>query len=145
MSEELISKYDIRGTEENGLTLDVAWNIGKALADWLTTNGDIVVMYEPMQNDTARAIIEGLRLQGRNVIDGGSGDKEAAKSYISSVGLSGAVVIGYDDADKVIVIELYKEDSSRIEMDSGLKQIRELVLAGNFIPAAIKGELTHLV
>jgi phosphomannomutase len=145
MSEELISKYDIRGTEESGLTLECAWNIGKALADWLTTNGDIVVMYMPMQSDTARAVIEGLRLQGRNVIDGGSGDKEAAKSYISSVGLSGAVVIGYDDTDKVIVIELYKEDSSRIEMESGLKQIRELVLAGNFVPAAVKGELTHLV
>jgi len=144
MSEELISAYDIRGTEETGLTVECAWNVGKALADWLPTMGKVVVVYLPAQQDLARGVIEGLRLQGRDVIDGGNGDKEKAKSYVTTAHLSGAVVVGYDELEHVNTIELYQEGAKLIDIEGGLKQIRELVLAGNFVPAAVKGELTHL-
>ena len=80
MSEELISGYDIRGTEETGLTVECAWNVGKGLADWLPTAGNVAVVYAPAQEAIARAVIEGLRLQGRGVVDGGHGDKEKAKA-----------------------------------------------------------------
>lgn len=145
MSEELISGYDIRGTEETGLTVECAWNVGKALADWLPTTGSIAVMYIPTQKPIARAVIEGLRLQGRNVVDGGNGDKEAAKSYVSSLGLSGAAVVSFDELEHVTTIELYQEEARLIDSEGGLKEIRELVQAGNFVPAATKGELTYLV
>ena len=144
MSEELISKYDIRGTEETGLTVECAWNVGKALADWLPTAGNVAVMYLPTQEAIAKAVIEGLRLQGRDVVDGGHGDREAAKSYVTSAGLSGAAVIGFDELEKLITIELYQEDGKLITIETGLKEIREVVQAGNFVPAAAKGELTHL-
>lgn len=144
MSEELLSAYDIRGTEANGLTVECSWNIGKALADWLPTSGSVVVMALPSKQQMAQAIIEGLRLQGRNVIDGGSGDREAAKSYIKNTGLSGAVVIGFDELEQVTTIELYQHEATLIDSQTGLKDIRDSVEAGNFVPAVIKGELTHL-
>jgi phosphomannomutase len=144
MSEELISGYDIRGTEETGLTVECAWNIGKALADWLPTAGSVVVMYLSTQQEIARAVVEGIRLQGRNVVDGGNGSKDTAKTYITTAGLSGAVTVGFDELEKVTTIELYQQDARLIDSESGLKEIRELVQAGNFVPAAIKGELTHL-
>ena len=144
MSEELISAYDIRGTEETGLTVECAWNVGKALADWLPTVGKVVIVYLPEQQGLARGAIEGLRLQGRDVVDGGNGDKEKAKSYVLSAGLSGAVVVGYDELERVHTIELYQEGARLIDGETGLKQIRELVQAGNFVPAAVKGELTQL-
>lgn len=144
MSEELISAYDIRGTEETGLTLECAWNVGKALADWLPTGGSVAVMYVPTQKHIAEAVIEGLRLQGRNVINGGNGSKDAAKSYVTTAGLSGAVAIGFDELEKVSTIELYQEDAKLIDSETGLKEIRAFVQAGNFVPAAVKGELTQL-
>ncbi len=144
MSEELISAYDIRGTEETGLTVECAWNVGKALADWLPTAGNVAVMYAPAKEDIARAVIEGLRLQGRTVVDGGNGDKEAAKAYVQSAGLSGAAVIGYDGLENMTTIELYQEDGRLVDSETGLKEIREVVQAGNFVPAAVKGELTRL-
>jgi hypothetical protein len=144
MSEELITQYDIRGTEATGLTVECAWNVGKALADWLPTIGNIVIVYHPSQQHVARAVIEGLRLQGRNVVDGGHGDRESVKSYIKTAGLSGGVMIDFDDLEKVTVIELYREDAKLITADDGLYGIRELVVAGNFVPAAKKGELTQL-
>lgn len=144
MSEELVTNYDIRGTNETGLTVECAWNVGKAVADWLPLAGGVVVMYAPSQGNIAEAVIEGLRLQGRAVIDAGHGDKEAARSYIKTAKLPGAVVVGFDMLERVITIELYQHEAKLINGQSGLNDIRALVEAGNFVPAVVKGELTHL-
>jgi len=144
MSEELITAYDIRGTEATGLTVECAWNVGKALADWLPTMGNVVVAYHPDQHPIAHAIVEGLRLQGRGVVDAGHGGKEAVKSYITTAGMSGGVAVDFDDLEKVIVIELYREDAKLVTAEDGLHDIHELVVAGNFVPAVTKGELTQL-
>lgn len=141
MSEELISAYDIRGTEETGLTIDCAWNAGKALADWLAADGDIVVAYTSEYKKLADAVIEGLRLQGRNVVDGGASDKNFVTSYIVTGGLAGAVLIGSDEMEKVITIEFYQEGGKLIDRESGLKEICDSVRAGNFVPAVTKGSL----
>jgi phosphomannomutase len=143
MSEELISAYDIRGTEETGLTMECAWNVGKALADWLPTDGNVAVVFAPAQERLARAIIEGLRLQGRTVVDGGNGDRETAKAQVKTAKLAGAAVVGFDALEKVMTIELYQEEGKLIEGDN-LTAIREGVEAGNFVPAAVKGELVTL-
>jgi hypothetical protein len=144
MSEELISAYDIRGTEATGLTMECAWNIGKALADWLPAGGSVAVMSLPSGRAIARAVIEGLRLQGRDVVDGGTGDKQAAMTYIASAHLAGAVVVGFDELEKVTTVELYQHEAKLIQSENGLKQIRLLVQAGNFVPAVVKGEVTYL-
>ena len=140
MSEELISASDIRGAEETELTVDVAWNIGKAVADWLPRHGAVVVVYLPTQHRLAGAIIEGLRLQGRDVIDGGHGDGEALITYIMTNDLAGGVRVGYDDDDKKVTIELYDAEAHLV-VDSGLEEIRRLVEAGNFVPAVGRGQL----
>ncbi len=145
MSEELLGAYDIRGTETNGLTKECAWNVGKALADWLPTAGNVVVMYSPNQRETAQAVVEGLRLQGRTVIDGGEGTKESAKAYITSNGISGAAVVGFDELEKLITIELYQHEAKLIDSETGLRQIGDLVDAGNFVPAAVKGDLLRIM
>ena len=78
MNETMITEQDIRGTNDTGLTTEYSWNVGKAVADWLPTAGNVVVLYVPAGLSTAQAIIEGLRLQGRSVVDGGVGDRDAA-------------------------------------------------------------------
>jgi phosphomannomutase len=142
MTEDIFTDYDIRGTTETGLNIECAWNIGKAVADWLPTGGSVIVMYVPKGQATANAIIEGIRLQGRNVVDGGVGDKDAATAHIKTSGLSGAVVIGVEESTGVTTVQIYKDDASLVDSESGLKDIAELVEAGNFVPAAVKGELT---
>lgn len=144
MSEELISAFDIRGTEATGLDVECAWNVGKALADWLPTAGSVVVLGNPVVGKLVDAVIEGLRLQGRNVIYGGIGDNEAAVAHIKTSGLAGAVVVGHDNLENVHTISLLQENGQLITMETGLKEIREFVLAGNFVPAVAKGELTQI-
>jgi phosphomannomutase len=144
MSEELIKEYSIQGTTESGLDIECAWNIGKAMADWLQTAGNVVVVYDAAQQQLATAIMEGVRLQGRNVVDGGVGDAALAVRHISALGLSGAAVVGFDPSTAMISIEIYQETGVRIESETGLSDIRALVEAGNFVPAATKGELTAI-
>lgn len=144
MTEDLITDTDIRGKNGTELTVETAWNIGKAAADWLSTAGSIVVLAYPTLQDIKHAVTEGVRLQGRNVIDGGTGDGEVAVSFIKTSGLSGAIVIAYDQAADVVSLEIYQEEGLRIEKESGLNELYELVQAGNFVPAAVKGELTAI-
>ena len=144
MSEELVGAYDIRGTEEAGLTVECAWNTGKALADWLPEDGSVVVSWLPEQRKIAEAVIEGLRLQGRAVIDAGESSKDFVTSYIITGGHAGAAVIGFDEIEKVTTIELYQAGSKLIDSEGGLHEIRDLIEAGNFVPAALKGELASI-
>lgn len=144
MSEELISAFDIRGTESTGLDVECAWNVGKALADWLPTDGGVVVVSLPDKKQLAGAVIEGLRLQGRHVVNGGDGDAEAAIAHVKTSNLAGAAVVGYDEMEKLTTIALYQEGGHLINSETGLKEIRQLVDAGNFVPAAVKGELTAI-
>ena len=144
MSEELISAYDIRGTEATGMTVDCAWNAGKALADWLPEEGSVVVSSTKEYKKLAEAVIEGLRLQGRDVVDAGQNDKNFVSSYVVTGGMAGAAVVGYDDMEKVITIEFYQEDGKLIDRESGLQAICDSVRAGNFVPAAAKGSLVIL-
>jgi hypothetical protein len=102
------------------------------------------MLYVPAGQTTANAIIEGIRLQGRNVVDGGVGDKDAATAHIKTSGLSGAVVVGVEESTGITTIQIYKEDGNLVDGESGLKSIAELVEAGNFVPAAVKGELTAI-
>jgi len=144
MGDALITNYDIRGTKESGLSVECAWNIGKAIADWLPSTGGVVVMYHASQSDIAKAVIEGLRLQGRAVVDGGQGDAEVAKKQITASGLSGAVVVGQDALDHATTIELYQHEGKLVGGESGLRDICILIDAGNFVPAALRGTLTHI-
>jgi hypothetical protein len=141
MSEELISAYGIRGTESTGLTIECAWNAGKALADWLPASGPVAVAYVPSQESIADAAIEGLRLQGRDVVNLGDRGKDFVLSYIVTNNLSGAIVVEFDELAKQITIEFYDEKAKLVEGKAGLQDICQLVEAGNFVPAALKGEL----
>lgn len=144
MNDELATTYDIRGTEATGLSVEYTWNIGKAFADWLPTDGRVLVTTTPTQEMIATAIIEGLRLQGRAVIGAGQLSKEQIIERVTSDHLSGAVLVSFDELEQVSVIELYQHDSHLITSETGLLDLLNLAQAGNFVPAAVKGELTAL-
>lgn len=145
MSDEFFTSYDIRGKVQDGVSLELAWNIGKALADWLATYGKVTIVRDKGANERlVGAIIEGLRLQGRDVVDGASGDKELLIGRIKEAGLSGGVLVSHDINQDVCVIELYDDKALLITSTNGLKDIAELVEAGNFVPSATKGELTTI-
>lgn len=145
MVDETFTAYDIRGKIQEGVSLDVAWNIGKAFADWLPTYGTVAVLRGEGADETLlSAVIEGLRLQGRNVVDYGQGNKEKVVEIIKDQGYSGAVFTTFDSEQQVTVTELYDDKGTLIVAENGLNDIAEAVQGGNFVPAAEKGELTAI-
>lgn len=142
MTDETFTAYDIRAKIQDGVSLETAWNIGKALADWLPTSGVVAVLRgQGADERLTGALVEGLRLQGRDVADDGSGEKTVLTEAITARHYSGAIYIAHDSMQDVCVIELYNEKAQLIAAENGLNDIAELVGAGNFVPAAVKGEL----
>ena len=136
--------YDLRGSTDAPLSIDYAWNIGKALADWLPTDGRLVVATSPAHAPLGDAVIEGLRLQGRAVLSGGELRKAQVIDRITADHLSGGVIVGYDELQQTATIELYQHEGRLITSETGLNDLANLAASGNFVPAAVKGELTSL-
>ncbi|HET8884432.1 MAG TPA: hypothetical protein VFM68_03100 [Candidatus Saccharimonadales bacterium] len=142
MNSNIFKGMDIRGVVGTDLTVATAWDIGKALADWLPTAGSVVISkYGTANQQLVNAIIEGLRLQGRSVVDLGEGDKIVLTEAIIHEGYSGGVLVSHDTMADEVTIELYREEGKLIDSESGLGDIAVLVEAGNFVPAAVKGNL----
>lgn len=142
----IFSNYDIRGRLEDSMSREFVWNVGKALAEWLPQDGTVAVVSADGASDVIiKSLIEGLRLQGRHVIDGGVGDQQTLSQINIGSKTAGGVLLSHDALQNVEVIALYQENDSLITMDTGLQQIIELAESGNFVPAAIKGELTSAI
>ncbi len=137
----IFSSTDIRGRLDDSLTPEYAWNVGKALSDWLPEEGAIVVVgSQTSEHKIVHALVEGILLQGRAVIDGGLGDEHMLNQLIVDYKPAGSAFVGHDTLQSLEFLQLYQENGMAITSDTGLSEIAELVNAGNFVPAPIKGE-----
>jgi phosphomannomutase len=70
-TDTIFKAYDIRGISGEELTTDVARAVGRAVADFLPTEGPVIVGRDMRvdSNDLAEAVIDGLTKQGRDVWD----------------------------------------------------------------------------
>ena len=138
----IFSSFDIRGRIDDSLTPEYAWNVGKAFADWLPEEGHITVLSDvAAEPKIVHALIEGIRLQGRSVMDGGQGGAERLIQLTADNKPAGSILVSHDDVQGLEVIQLYQENGVAISSDNGLIEIGQLVDAGNFVPAAVKGDL----
>lgn len=142
MTEETFTDNDIRGILTAGESLDFAWNVGRALSDWLQDDGTITIMRKEEASETlVNALIEGVRLQGRTVCDAVRGEREALQALIASGGYAGGVLVGLDAATNQVTIELFEEEGKPIDSQSGLSDIEMMIESGNMTPSSTKGEL----
>jgi phosphomannomutase len=138
----IFSAYDIRGRVDETLTVEYVWTVGKAFAEWLPQDGNVVLVKGQSVNQaTTHAFVEGVLLQGRNVIDCGTGGEQAVVGGIDDNQAAGGVLVNHDDLQNIEIITLFDENGSTVTAEVGLTAIGELVESGNFLPAAQKGIL----
>lgn len=139
----IFSAYDIRGRAGDTLSTEQAWNVGRAFAEWIPEEGNIVIASTENANESVvNALVEGLLLQGRNVVNKGAvTDQQAVISAIREEKGVGGMFISRDDLQNIEIISLFNSQGVAITSDNGLSDIAQLVEAANFMPPAEKGKL----
>ncbi len=142
----IFKAYDIRGEVGTELSEEVAFGIGKALAD--TLDAGTVAVGRDMRPDSgalADAVIAGLTEQGRDVIDIGEVTSDVIYYAVGSMQLAGgAMVTASHNPGKDNGIKLCREEAKPIGHESGLFDIRDKVIRGEFNNLAeIKGSVTY--
>lgn len=143
----IFKAYDVRGRMGTELTADVAGQIGRAFTDWLPAKGTVAVGRDmrPDSAELAGALIDGLRTQGRDVIDIGLVTSDMSYFAVGKYGLAGsAVVTASHNPDGDNGLKLYRDQVIPVGLDSGLAAIRDAVIGDTFQPAATqKGALAQ--
>ena len=141
----IFSTDDIRGRLGDGVTVEYAWNIGKAFSEWLPDQGTIaIVRSENANQEIIHALIEGMLLQGRDVVDARVGGRDKVADVQYSATPLGIVLVGHDDAQDIETIALFDESGVIVPADNGLDDIKNSAESGNFLPAVEKGKLVTL-
>lgn len=143
--DHIFKAYDIRGTVGTELTTDLVKNIGRAFADWLPQQGPVAVGHDmrPDSTDFAKAVTEGLRQQGRDVIDIGQVTSDMIYFAVGSLNAAGGVMItASHNPGKDNGIKLCREGAKPVSLEAGLDQVRDAALEGTFKESSTQGRLT---
>jgi len=140
----IFKAYDVRGKVGVELTPEVAERIGRATAEWLPERGAVVVGRD-MRADSAElatSVITGLRLEGRDVVDIGTVTTDMMYFAIGHMELAGGLMItASHNGSDYNGIKIYRDHVTPVGLDTGLADIRDAVLANDFVPSTAEGKL----
>ncbi|MDB5166500.1 MAG: Phosphomannomutase [Candidatus Saccharibacteria bacterium] len=142
----IFKAYDIRGRVGTELTDEAANLVGKALADWLPEAGPVAVGRDmrPDSAALAAALSEGLRAQGRDVIEIGEVTSDMIYFAVGNFNLAGgAMITASHNPGEYNGIKFCREGAKPIGEESGLFEIRDLAKAGTFKSSDVTGSTTE--
>ncbi len=141
---QIFKAYDIRGKVGTELTAAVTEKLGRALAQWLPTDGTVAVGRDmrPDSKDLADGMIRGLRAGGRNVWDIGEVTSDMIYFAVGANKMAGgAMITASHNPGEYNGIKFCGEGAKPIGEESGLFEIRDLVIADTFTDSPTQGSL----
>ncbi|MDD4599637.1 MAG: phosphomannomutase [Negativicutes bacterium] len=138
--------YDIRGRVPDELNEELAYRIGRAYVDIFKAK-KVAVGRDIRLTGTAirAALVKGLTEVGCDVVDIGICGTEMIYFATAHLKLDGGIMItASHNPQDYNGMKLVREESRPISSDSGLKEIEELAISGEFAPVA-DGELVGTV
>jgi phosphomannomutase len=143
----IFKSYDIRGKVGTELTEASSKDIARAFADWLPVAGVVAVGHDmrPDSASLAKAFIDGLREQGRDVWDIGMVTSDMIYFAIGKFDLAGgAVITASHNPGEYNGIKLYRDHVTPVGLGSGLETVRDKAIAKQFKdPATTAGSVTE--
>ncbi len=138
--------YDIRGRVPDELNDDLAWRIGRAIAQLLTPKRVVVGRdVRASSSSLCSALAEGLMAGGADVYDIGlCGTEEIYFATFHGQMDAGIMVTASHNPMDYNGMKLVREEAKPISGDSGLHTIRDLAAAGEFETVESLGELFSL-
>ncbi len=136
--------YDVRGIYGENLTDEVAYRIGRAAAQYL--NAPEIAVGRDMRLSSpqlAEALIRGITDQGVNAIDLGMTTTDELYFAVGKFNYSaGAMITASHNPGKYNGIKFCRAQAFPVSLDTGLADIRDLAISGNFSEPASKGIVT---
>lgn len=142
----IFKAYDIRGKVGSELTPEVSKAVGRAFADWLPTEGTVVVGRDmrPDSAELASALIEGLAEQGRDVWDIGEVTSDMIYFAVGHNNLAGGVMVtASHNPGEYNGIKFCREEAKPVGQESGLFEVRDLATEAKFKPSDKQGMVTE--
>ncbi len=136
--------YDVRGKVGTDLTTDVAYKIGRAFATWLPDQGTIAVGRDmrPDSTELANSLIEGLRAQGRDVLDIGQVTSDMIYFAVGSLRLAGGMMVtASHNPGEYNGIKFCREGAKPVGVDTGLLDVKSLVATNAFVDSEAPGSI----
>jgi phosphomannomutase len=136
--------YDVRGIYGENLTDEVAYRIGRAAAQYL--NVPEIAVGRDMRLSSpqlAEALIRGITDQGVNAVDLGMTTTDELYFAVGKFNYpAGAMITASHNPGKYNGIKFCRAQAFPISLDTGLADIRDLAIRGDFSEPASKGSVT---
>jgi len=142
----IFKAYDVRGVYGVDLTEDAVYRIGRAAAIYL--NVPLIAVCRDMRISSPQlvaAAIQGITDQGVNVIDCGLTTTDELYFIVGYYNFQAGIMITASHNPKEYNgMKFCRAQAYPISLDTGLADIRDLAIRGEFPEPARKGSVTHL-
>jgi phosphomannomutase len=142
---EIFGAYDIRGVYPETLDESAAYAIGRAMVRFLAVSPVAVGRDMRLSSpELAAAIIRGITDQGADAIDLGLTTTDELYFAVGKFGYqAGVMITASHNPARYNGMKLCKADAVPLSADTGLRQIRDIALAGDFGDPSPPGEVIH--
>jgi phosphomannomutase len=141
----IFSAYDVRGVYGETLNEETTYRIGRAAAQYLDVT-EIAVGRDMRVSSPqlAAALIRGITDQGVNVIELGQVTTDGLYFAVGKFNYAaGAMVTASHNPGKYNGIKFCRAQAFPISLETGLEDIRDLAVSGNFTEPQKKGQVTQ--
>jgi len=139
----IFSAYDVRGIYGETLTDEVAYRIGRAAALYL--NAPEIAVGRDMRLSSPQlcdALLQGIVDQGVNAVDLGMTTTDELYFAVGKFNYpAGVMITASHNPGEYNGMKFCRAQAFPISLDSGLSDIRDLALRGNFPEPATKGQV----
>ncbi|HEY4387998.1 MAG TPA: phosphomannomutase/phosphoglucomutase [Ktedonobacteraceae bacterium] len=141
----LFKAYDVRGVYGEELTEDGIYRVGRAAAQYL--NVPQMAIGRDMRLSSpqiAAALIRGITDQGVDVVDLGLTTTDGLYFAVGKFNYpAGAMITASHNPGKYNGVKFCRAQAAPISLDTGLAEIRDLAVSGNFAEPRQKGQVVE--
>lgn len=140
---KIFGSYDIRGVYGQDLTEEIAYLVGRAAAQYLRVP-EIAVGRDMRLSSPqiAAALMRGITDQGVNAIELGLTTTDELYFAVGKFNFAaGVMVTASHNPGKYNGMKFCRAEARPVSKETGLAEIRDLAIAGNFITPVRKGEV----